>query len=379
MSKIPSQACLSILSDLIGFDTRVDMSNLGLIRYVHRYFDRQGIRVRLTPLTEDGKRNLFVSLGPDTSGGTVLAAHSDVSSEAFKPELELKHGVAYGTGLLEMKGFIACVLAQVPLMIESDLKRPLHFSLSYDETIGCLGLRDLLYELKAIDFKADQCLIGKPTGLQPILSSHGVFGHELVVESKQESYQDLLALSEEFFIALKEYKQLLESTQADIELSLREPVTNFSADGVNRRVSVKIRIRYPDGQSINSVNERLSIMVEHYSEEIEQRYSQRVSLRLRPERRYPPSAMSNNHKFAHWLTAYTKGRCAEAIDIESSSQGSEAGMYQSQLGIPTLLCGPGRVSSVDDAIELTELAECERLIRFIIAEHCIDPDLESSS
>ncbi len=40
-----------------------------------------------------------------------------------------------------MKGFIACMLAAVPHFLAQPLAQPLHLAISYDEEVGCLGVR----------------------------------------------------------------------------------------------------------------------------------------------------------------------------------------------------------------------------------------------
>ena len=46
-----------------------------------------------------------------------------------------------------MKGFLACVLASVPLFKARKLKEPIHIIVSYDEEVGCTGVRPLIARL----------------------------------------------------------------------------------------------------------------------------------------------------------------------------------------------------------------------------------------
>ena len=40
-----------------------------------------------------------------------------------------------------MKGFDAAALAIVPELVAAKLQRPVHIALSYDEEVGCTGVR----------------------------------------------------------------------------------------------------------------------------------------------------------------------------------------------------------------------------------------------
>ncbi len=74
-----------------------------------------------------------------------------------------KDGRIYGRGSCDMKGFIACALALAPGIADADLRRPVHFALTYDEEIGCLGAQVLLQALRESGRRPGICIIGEPT------------------------------------------------------------------------------------------------------------------------------------------------------------------------------------------------------------------------
>ena len=51
------------------------------------------------------------------------------------------------------------------------LKTPLHFAFSYDEEIGCVGVRSLIEMLKSAPFRPLFCIVGEPTLMQ-VMSGH---------------------------------------------------------------------------------------------------------------------------------------------------------------------------------------------------------------
>ena len=152
-------SALDLVKDLIAFDTTSRDSNLALIDHVQALLEKAGARCRRSYDATGTKANLFATLGPDGDGGFVLSGHTDVvpvdgqdwSSDPFKAEV--RGGLLYGRGACDMKGFIGTALALLPDIARARLKRPIHFALSYDEEVGCVGVKGLLDDLKAQNLK----------------------------------------------------------------------------------------------------------------------------------------------------------------------------------------------------------------------------------
>ena len=77
--------------------------------------------------------------------GIALSGHTDVVPVDGQPwdtdpfSLVEKDGRLYGRGTSDMKSFSAIALALVPEFTARPLKTPIHFALSFDEEVGCLG------------------------------------------------------------------------------------------------------------------------------------------------------------------------------------------------------------------------------------------------
>ena len=83
----------------------------------------------------------------------MLSGHTDVVPVDGQPwtvplALTQRDGRCYGRGSADMKGFLACVLAAIPDFLAQPLRMPLH-GFSYDEEVGCLGVRSLVAHLQA--------------------------------------------------------------------------------------------------------------------------------------------------------------------------------------------------------------------------------------
>ncbi|WP_300648144.1 M20/M25/M40 family metallo-hydrolase, partial [Paenalcaligenes sp.] len=146
-----------ILARLIAFPTVSRDSNLALIAFIRDYLATYGVESELFYNEEKTKASLFATIGPEDQGGIILSGHTDVvpvdGQQWTVPAFALteQDGKLYGRGTADMKGFIACVLAAVPDLKQSSLRWPVHLAFSYDEEVGCLGVRPMLANLAQRD------------------------------------------------------------------------------------------------------------------------------------------------------------------------------------------------------------------------------------
>lgn len=166
-----------ILKDLIAFPSVSSDSNLELIAYLSQRLEDVGAEVHLQTSPDGRKANLWATLGPDAPGGIVLSGHSDVVPVADQDwthdpfDMVERDGLLYGRGTCDMKGFIAAAVAKAPDYAAKALKRPVHFSFTYDEETGCLGAQALAEWLKERDIRPSVAIIGEPTMMR-IIEGH---------------------------------------------------------------------------------------------------------------------------------------------------------------------------------------------------------------
>ena len=191
----PQLVALDLIRTLVAFDTTSRESNLALIDWVRDYLAGHGIDAQLSFDDDRRKANLFATLpaqdGNTTTGGIVLSGHTDVVPVDGQPwatppfEITLVGERLHGRGVTDMKSFSATGLAMVPEFLRRGLKRPLHFALSYDEEIGCIGVHRLIADVVARGIKPAGCIVGEPTGMRLVVAHKGkkayrcrVRGHE---------------------------------------------------------------------------------------------------------------------------------------------------------------------------------------------------------
>ena len=70
-------------------------------------------------------------------------------------------------------------------MNENRLDAPLHYALSYDEEVGCLGVRGLIRDLEENGIRAAGCVVGEPTSMQPIIAHKGTHRFRCSVHGRE--------------------------------------------------------------------------------------------------------------------------------------------------------------------------------------------------
>src|ERR1700685_2996926 len=194
-SGLPSAESRAMIERLIGFNTVSRDSNLGLIEWVRDYLQRFGATTRLTHDATGKNANLFATLRDSKKPGLILLCHTDVvpvdgQNWDTDPFLTVERdGKLYARGAADMKGFIGVILAQAPKFVaalnENRLDAPLHYSLSYDEEVGCLGVRGLIRDLEEHNIRPAGCIVGEPTSMQPIIAHKGTNRFRCAVRGRE--------------------------------------------------------------------------------------------------------------------------------------------------------------------------------------------------
>jgi acetylornithine deacetylase len=368
-----------ILRDLVAFDTTSAKSNLPLISYVQHYLDAQGVPSRLIHDKTGTKANLWASVGPDTVGGLILNGHTDcvpVDGEVWASDpftLTERDGRLYGRGSADMKGFLASALAAVPQIMQMDLQRPVHLAFSHDEEIGCIGVRSLLRDEAVIEARASACIVGEPTLMQVVTGHKGGrayrchFTGRPVHSSLAPHGQNAIESAAELVVFLKRLASELSAGPFDDDFDL-----------VHSTLSVG---RIEGGTAINIVPSSAAVtfefrnLLEVDQEAIFKKIEAEVFDRILPEARerfaeaaasfeqiyeYPAHAIEHD---APLVT--TMKRIVGRNDHSKVAFGAEAGLFLRELGIPTVLCGPGSIVVAhrpDEYVERTQLEASDRMI-----------------
>jgi acetylornithine deacetylase len=374
-------SALDIVKELIAFDTTSRDSNLALIDHAQALLEKSGARCRRSYDATGKKANLFATIGPDGDGGYVLSGHTDVvpidgqdwSSDPFRPEV--RGGKLYGRGACDMKGFIGTALALAPQM--ANVKRPIHFALSYDEEVGCVGVTRLLEDLKAQDLKPALAIVGEPT-LMKIVGAHKGGAKMVTTCCGREGHSSAPDKGANAVMMAGEFMNALENVQGelrpDADARFDPPFSTVQATVVHGGTAVNILAKQaevtweyrclPD-RDPQKIVERVRALTEADVLPKYQRRAAEAAFRTLIHAQYPGLTMDEESP-AVLLARELTG----ANQVEAVAYGTEAGHFQ-RYGIPAVICGPGSIDQAhrpDEFCELSQLAACEAFLRKVIAK-----------
>ncbi|RMH81894.1 acetylornithine deacetylase [Pseudomonas sp. AOB-7] len=368
-----------LLARLIAFPTVSRDSNLALIDFVRDYLEGLGLSCELDYNAERSKANLHARLGPAGGGGVMLSGHSDVvpvdgqawSVPAFA--LTERDGLLYGRGAADMKGFIACVLAAVPRLLARPLRRPLHIVLSYDEEVGCLGVRSLVERLRASPERPAICLIGEPTEMRPVLGHKG----KLAMRCQVHGAACHSAYAPQGVNAI-EYAAKLIGKLGEIGAQLAAPARRDARfDPPYSTVQTGL---IQGGRALNIVPAECQFDFEVRALPADDPQQVARDLRAYAETELLPQMRALSAASAiefQALSAYPglatdpQGEAAELLALLSGSRdfstvafGTEGGLFD-EAGIATVICGPGSMEQghkPDEFVSLAQLDACDALL-----------------
>jgi acetylornithine deacetylase len=381
----PRPETLAMIERLIAFDTTSRHSNLELIEYVRNYLADLGVESELVYNEDQSKANLYATLGPDDRRGIALSGHTDVvpvdgQKWRSKPfEARKRNGQLYGRGTSDMKSFIAVCLALAPEFLKGSIRIPLHLAFSYDEEVGCLGVRSLIDRLSSREIKPEACIIGEPTMMKVARAHKGKLSYRCEV-SGLESHSGMAHLGVNAVEAAAEVIAHLKSMarrfrdNGPYDPELSPPYTTVHTGVVQ------------GGTQLNIVPKSCAFEFEfrHLPEDdpaVLLREIQDFAAGLLPEMH----AVSVRTGF-HWvrlshIPGFDTGEDAEVVQLAKSltganttakvSFGTEAGLFE-QGGMPAVVCGPGSIEQAhkpDEYITLDQVAQCEKFLLRLF-QHC---------
>jgi acetylornithine deacetylase len=387
MSELRSRA---LLAELVGFATVSRDSNLTLIRFVRDYLQGLGVSSELIYNAERTKANLLASIGPSVPGGVVLSGHTDVvpvDGQAWTVDpfrLSETDGKLFGRGTADMKGYLASVLAAVPTFLSSPLRRPLHLAFSYDEEVGCLGVRSLLEVLPQRIPQPALCLIGEPTELQPVLGHKGKLAMRCHVRGAPchsayapygvnaiEQAARLIGRLGEIGAELAEpsrHDGRFDPAYSTVQVGVIQGGTALNIVPADCRFDFEVRA-LPDFAP-QGVVEKLQDYAEQALLPRMRAVGADTAIRFEPLSAYPGLATAPDSEAARLIA-----RLCGSDAFGTVAFGTEGGLFD-QAGIPTVVCGPGSMDQghkPDEYVSVEQMAACDRLMDRL-ANHLSEPN-----
>jgi acetylornithine deacetylase len=383
---VPSAASRAMIERLISFNTVSRDSNLGLIEWVRDYLERCGAKTRLTHDATGKKANLFATLGDSKKPGLILSGHTDVvpvdgqdwDTDPFVATE--RDGKLYARGSADMKGFIGIMLTQAPKFVaalnESRLDAPLHYALSYDEEVGCLGVRGLIRDLEENGIRPAGCVVGEPTSMQPIIAHKGTHRFLCSVHGREahSSYVTHGVNAIEYAARLVVFIRQIADRLAQMEqrdYGFTVPYSTLSTGlikgGIAANVVPKDCVFHFDMRTLpqaspDALYQEISTYARALAAEMRlidpnsridlQWMSQTVGL-----------AAAESDAIVQWAMQLSR-----STTVGKVSYGTEAGLFQ-KMGVATVICGPGDIAQAhrpNEFVGLDQLAQCENFMDRIL-------------
>ena len=371
-----------MLARLVGFDTTSRNPNLGLIGFVRDYLDAHGVTCRVIMDEASQKANLHAIIGPHGPGGLALSGHVDtvpVDGQAWSADpftLRPQDGRLHGRGSCDMKGFVAACLAAVPDFNTRPLKRPLHLLITYDEEVGCEGVQRLIQDMAGSGLKPDLCVVGEPSGMQPILAHKGKLNVTVSVRGlpghssePAKGVNAIYAAAEAIHGIAQEARRL--AAEGPFEAGFDPPHSTVHVGTIQGGVILNIipesaqftmEWRCIPGDPPQRHLDRLRDWVARAIEPAMKAVRPDCGFTFATTLDMPGMGLPEDHPLAAMVKQVTGSNSTGKV-----SYGTEGGFYE-QAGIPTIICGPGHIAQAhqpDEWIAESELAACDRFLRHL--------------
>jgi acetylornithine deacetylase len=370
---------LEMIRKLVAFDTTSRNSNLALIDFVRNQLESEGIDNILVPDETGQKANLYATIGPEDKPGIALSGHTDVvpiDGQDWTTDpwtLTEKDGRLYGRGSCDMKGFLGCVLAAVPQFRRTRLETPIHLLFSFDEEVGCLGVRHALKVMQDLPVKPKACIIGEPTSMQVAIAHKGkksmlahVHGKEChsslapqgvnAVEYAAEAITYLKRMGRRF-AAEGPFDHDYDVPHTTVHTGVIEGGTALNI--VPKDCKFKFEFRHLPQQS---------------PEDLFAEFRRYVETELQPQMRaVAPETGFGFEQISQFpgldtaedadITVLAKG-LTRANGTTKIAFGTEGGLIQ-EIDIPTVICGPGSIEQAhkpDEWVEIAQIQQCEAFL-----------------
>tara|TARA_Y100001970_G_scaffold231599_1_gene287939 strand:- start:1027 stop:2205 length:1179 start_codon:yes stop_codon:yes gene_type:complete len=368
---------IKILTDLISFKTISGKDNSNLINYCDKILRENGVS---TFRVYDGNKervNLFGTIKAkemNEKKPIILSGHTDVVpvSKGWTTDpfiATVKGDKLFGRGSCDMKGFISCVLAYVPVLSKINLNRDVHFSFTFDEETACIGAPLLIKELKKRNIKDGICIIGEPTKMK-IIDAHkgmneytthfeGLAGHS----SQPNKGVNAIEYATQYINKLLELRKEL-IRRAPKNCIFDPPHSTLSVGGIyggiaHNVIADKCKVEWETRPVVKEDGIFITEQIDKF-----------VTEELLPQmKKIFPNSNIRKETIGE-VIGFNRIKDSEACEFVSSitgdnsrevvSFGTEAGLFQ-EIGISTVVCGPGSIEQahkIDEFIELNEIKKC---------------------
>lgn len=371
-------AAKEILGALVAFDTTSTETNVPMAEWIRDYLAGHGVESVMIPNESGSHTCLFATIGPTDRSGIGLSGHMDVvpvTGQAWDTDpfdMIERDGRLYGRGTSDMKGYLACILAAVPDFKRRRLATPVHLLFSYDEEVGCTGVRPMIAELGPRLPKPRMVFVGEPTRMQVVDAHKGGVRWRVEIKGRpaHSSTPDLgvntISVAQRL---LAEIGRIEEELKARTNPRFTPPHSTVAVTRMTAGTATNIipedcwfdwEIRRIPGIEIDGYETRLRRFAETELLPDMQRIAPEAAITIRRSQTgIPPFEATPGSE----VTALAF-KLAQQNETFAVSYGTEASLFH-EAGCPTVVCGPGDIAQAHTANEWIELTELDKCMAFL--------------
>ena len=358
----------------------LDMSNMAVLDRLRNWLDELGFASELQAVSQGpDKANLVATLGQG-SGGLVLAGHTDtVPWDEHRWQCDpfagvVREGRLYGLGSADMKSFLALAIHAASRIRRQDLHQPLIILATADEECSMAGARALA---RAGYPRARAAVVGEPTGLRPVRLHKGIMMERirLIGQSGHSSNPELgrnaLEGMHRVITALLALRARLTEHYRHPGFAVPSPTMNLGhihgGDNPNRicgECELHLDLRLLPGMEIEQtrrwIRDAATSAIGDSGLQLD--YSPLF------EGTEPMETPENSPLVA--AVEQLTGHPAGAVSF-----GTEGPFYR-QMGMDTVILGPGNIDQAhqpDEYLELNQMEPTLELLESLIRRFCLTP------
>jgi acetylornithine deacetylase len=382
-----SPQSLLLAQTLVRMNTVSANSNLQLIDFAQSHLAALGVKSRITYNAERTKANLFATLGEGKPAGVIVSGHTDTvpwdgQDWSVDPlSAVVQNEKLYGRGSADMKSFIAIALANAHRFLESDSPFAVHFAFSYEEEIGCFGVKELIADMRDAGIKPLACIVGEPTSMVPAIAHKGVYRYKCCVRGK-EAHSSLtpksvnaIEMAARVIGKVRDMAEDFERSEPryegfDVPFSTAS-VGQFHGGIADNVVPRDAEFRYEFRDLPTADAKRMQGDVVAYAGTLEP-----AMKKVAPDAGFRFETICEIPSFlgsADDPITLLAQRLASEDRTTLVAFGTEAGLFKNA-GIPTVVCGPGSIEQAhqpDEFVSLEQLARCELFMERLATSHTI--------
>ncbi|MDQ0033898.1 acetylornithine deacetylase [Variovorax boronicumulans] len=382
-----SPQSLALAQSLVRMNTVSENSNLQLIDLAQSHLAALGVKSRITYNAERTKANLFATLGEGKPAGVIISGHTDTvpwdgQDWSVDPlSAVVQHERLYGRGSADMKSFIAIALSNAKRFLESDSPFAVHFAFSYEEEIGCFGVKELIADMRDAGIKPLACIVGEPTSMVPAIAHKGVYRYKCCVRGK-EAHSSLtpksvnaIEMAARVIGKVRDMAEDFERSEPryegfDVPFSTAS-VGQFHGGIADNVVPRDAEFRYEFRDLPTADAKRMQSDVLAYAAGLEP-----AMKKVAPDAGFKFETICEIPSFlgaASDPVTLLAQRLAGEHRTTLVAFGTEAGLFKNA-GIPTVVCGPGSIEQAhqpDEFVSLEQLARCELFMERLATSHTI--------